>query len=172
MSTKSLTVRDWALGVVAGQRHVPRRVPQGQQGEERLHHDLAELHAHEPGGAEAHAAVPGTLPRAPSREGRPDEGAPGRGVELRGREQPPALGGERPPAPLTGPSLGAVRAVALPDEGGGAATGAARRSGVRVGRGELARHRRLRGTNELPLLPEGEPLHLLEHHFEHPVSVP
>ena len=29
--------------------------------------------------------------------------------------------------------------------------------GQHVGRGEFARHRRLRGANELPLLPEGGP---------------
>ncbi|MGO5255233.1 MULTISPECIES: hypothetical protein, partial [unclassified Collinsella] len=59
----------------------------------------------------------------------------------------------------------------FPDEGGRAAPGA--RSGRRAIclLAKLARDRRLRGTDEITLLPEGEPLHLMEYDVQHPVPV-
>ena len=76
------------------------------------------------------------------------------------------------PALPAEPPLGPVAAVALPDEGrGGPAPGTG--IGGRIARhpAELPRDRHLRRIDELALLLEGEPLHLMEYDIQHPVPV-
>ena len=141
------------------------------EGQERPFHDLAEPHAAEPGGPEAHVAGSGALPEAPARERGLDEEGPGRGIELGGGEQAPAPGREGAPALLAEPPLGAVVIVALPDEGGGPAPGAGLGGRIACRLAELPRDRRLRCIDERALLLEGEPLHLMEYDIQHPVPV-
>ena len=83
----------------------------------------------------------------------------------------PLLLAEKVPALPAEPPLGPVAIVALPDEGGGPAPGTG--IGGRIARhpAELARDRRLRRIDELALLLEGEPLHLMEYDIQHPVPV-
>lgn len=145
-----------------------RPCPEGQK---RSFHDLAEPHAAEPGGAQADVAGPGALPEAPAGEGRLHEEGPGRGIELGGGEQAPALGREGAPALPAEPPLGPVAIVALPDEGGGPAPGTGLGGRIACRPAELPRDRRLRRIDELALLLEGEPLHLMEYDIQHPVSV-
>jgi hypothetical protein len=116
-------------------------------------------------------AGPGALPGASARERGLHEEGPGRGVKLGGGEQAPAPGREGAPAPLAEPPLGPVAVVALPDEGGGPAPGTGPRGRIACRPAKLPRDRRLRRIDELAPLPEGEPLHLLEYDFEHPVPV-
>ena len=141
------------------------------EGQKRPFHDLAGPHAAEPGGPEAHAAGPGAPPGAPARESGPHEEGPGRGVELGGGGQAPALGREGAPAPLAEPPLGPVAIAAPPDEGGGPAPGAGLGGRIACRPAEPPRDRRPRRIDGLALLPEGEPLHLLEYDSKHPVPV-